>query len=90
MKNRRHTPEQTALLREIIANGLPRDADRLLAVSPREWTRTDRDLIRDAIAAELSNGGFRPDWEPTPRGLLLEDLIDFVTRLEILADPRTG
>jgi hypothetical protein len=42
--------------------------------------REQRLSLREAAADELCRTGFRPDYEPNQRGLLLEELIDWLGR----------
>jgi hypothetical protein len=84
MNTRKLSAEKVELLREVISKYLPRDAERLLSQSPESWFPTDRSQIRDAVGQELAGTGFDENYEPNARGHMLESLIDFVNRLELL------
>ncbi len=38
----------------------------------------DREILREVVAAELVESELGPNDEPTPRGLMLEDVIDWL------------
>jgi hypothetical protein len=79
---RRLKPEEQELLRQVVLKFLPNDADRLLQESPEQWLSPLRCRVRDAVGEELAESGFGANYEPTPRGSLLEGLIDYLNRLE--------
>jgi len=83
MKPTKLSPAQFEVLAETLSKREPSSCARLMALDPRTWVRGDRSVVRDAVAAELMSSGFQPDWEPTERGVLLEGIIDFLTRLEV-------
>ncbi len=77
---RRLKPHQLALLREIIAQRCPTLIDRVQSLDTNDLTRTERELIEDALGDELSESGFGEDDEPTQRGLEIEELIGLILR----------
>jgi hypothetical protein len=83
MSARRLKSEEQELLREVVSKYLPAYAERLLQESPDRWLSPLRSRVRDAIGEELAGSGFDADYKPTPRGHLLEGLIDFLNRLEL-------
>ena len=69
---------QRDLLRRILAR---RDPDALMAFGDVDrgfMSEADREFLREIVTAELAERGFQPDDEPTPYGLALEDLIDWL------------
>ncbi|HKQ71896.1 MAG TPA: hypothetical protein VJT73_21275 [Polyangiaceae bacterium] len=83
MNTRKLSVEKVELLKEVVSKYLP-DAARILEEEPEKWLSADRTKVRDAIGEELAATGFDANYAPTPRGQLLESLIDFVNRLELL------
>jgi hypothetical protein len=79
---RRLKGAEKEVLREIVSKYLPDDAERLLQGSPEQWLSALRTRVRDAAGEELAESGFDAKYEPTPRGHLLEGLIDYLNRLE--------
>lgn len=70
------------LLREI-ANKYKLDAAFVKSVEMgRSIELTDRDDLIDRLALELCETGLEENDEPNSRGLLLEELIDFVLHID--------
>jgi hypothetical protein len=74
--------EKQALLREVVVKYLATDAERLLREPPEMWLSPLRARVRDAVGEELAATGFDESYAPTPRGTMLESIIDFLNRLE--------
>ena len=73
--------EEQELLRQVVVKYLPDDAERLLQESPEQWHSPLRSRVRDAVGEELAESGFGANYKPSPRGYLLEGLIDYLNRL---------
>jgi hypothetical protein len=49
-------------------------------------SRKERQMICTAIGLEFTTSGIGPDYEPLPRGLKLETLLDVVNRPNLFPD----
>ena len=69
---------ELALLREVVE----RRAGDLLVLLPKAAANTlmpaERTLLCELLTAEFAETGIGDDSEPTPRGFLLEELIDVI------------
>ena len=63
-RQRRLTAQEQTRLTEVVSKHLPEYGDRLSHQPPEQWTSALRTRVRDDA--------------PTPRGLLLEGLIDYL------------
>ena len=76
-------PNMAVLLSEAVTKHRP-DLTDLLSVLPNEELSEDqREELRQAVADELCETGFREDDEPNRRGLILEELIDRLGHLHL-------
>lgn len=69
--------QELELLREVVTRRRPEVlplVDALAAGKP--LAKMEREKLRQAVAGELCGSGLDANDEPTPRGLLLEHLID--------------
>lgn len=71
-------PKTLDILDQILREQFPRVRWRvaklgLAALDAHVWRQ-----LTDAFADELMRSGFKVDWEPSERGLALEELIDLV------------
>ena len=67
------------MLSQVLSKHLPEEADRLLNEPHERWSSVLRARVRnDAVGRELVDSGFDANDAPTPRGLLLEGLIDYL------------
>ncbi len=69
---------QRDLLRRILAR---RDREALKAFGDLDrgfMSEADKEFVREIVADELVEHGLQPDDEPTPYGLALEELIDWL------------
>lgn len=78
-RQRRLTAQEQTRLTEVVSKHLPEYGDRLSHQPPEQWTSALRTRVRDdAVGRELVEAGFDANYAPTPRGLLLEGLIDYL------------
>jgi hypothetical protein len=70
--------DMASLLRNILERRDPELLPLVDVLGVRPLTKDDREALRGAVASELtvSSGGFDSNYEPTPFGLQLEQLID--------------
>ncbi|MEI6196504.1 MAG: hypothetical protein WCS42_19460 [Verrucomicrobiota bacterium] len=73
---------QLSLLQEIVKSRCPELAARVDLPDLSELKFHERQVILDALGIELLASGFK-NYEPTQRGLQLEELIDVVNRPNI-------
>ena len=72
---------QRQLLLEIVSQRYPELTDHIVSNDLRDLSSADLEVIRDELGLEFAASGLREDWEPNPRGLEIEDLIDFVNNI---------
>lgn len=77
---RRVNDRRIELMRTILSRRRPELLALLEALSSRSLTDEDREVLRAVIADELVEYGLDSKDEPTPHGLFLEDLIDWLGR----------
>jgi len=77
-------PNQVTLLKEIVRNRCPTLISRLQTTTLSELTRTERELIIDALGNEFAAAGITEDSEPNQRGFEIEDIIDIVNRPNLM------
>jgi hypothetical protein len=76
------TAEAQDLLREVVAKRAP-ELTPIIEVHPSvRASREDAELLISVVMEEFSVTGLRPDSEPNPRGLQLEDLRDQLNHWE--------
>jgi hypothetical protein len=70
--------DMTALLRNVLERHNPDLIPLIDILGVRPLIKNDREALRGAVASELTitSGGLDNDYEPTPFGLQLEELID--------------
>ena len=74
--------ESEALLRAVLARQRPELLHLLDSDSEAEVSNEQLDELRQIVTDEFSETGLREDDEPNSRGLLLENLIDELGRLQ--------
>jgi hypothetical protein len=75
------TADQLEVLRDVLSKHLPKEARRLLSDTDLPWSRSEKQMVREALGKDLAVKGFDANYEPTPYGRVLESLIDLVNRL---------
>ena len=71
---------QLRTLRGVIAKRCPELVDRVVSADISGLNREERQLLVNAIGNEFAEVGIGEDFEPTRRGLELEELLDIVNR----------
>lgn len=74
--------ESEALLRSVLSTQRPELLHLLDSPSETEVSNEQLDELRQIVTDEFSETGLREDDEPNSRGLLLENLIDELGRLQ--------
>ncbi len=74
------TPDEEELLRHAVTTHNLQLLYLLSEISQRPLTADERDELRGALAEELTAAGLDTEYEPTPYGLELENLIDALGR----------
>jgi hypothetical protein len=77
---RKLKPEETALLHAVLERWAPERTDLRTAFDQNSLTPGQRTELCELITKEFVASGLGADNEPTPRGLLLEGLLDAVNR----------
>lgn len=80
---RNRCPEMTARLESALATkpgSTLLHANNYRRIDLSELTPQERERLVDAVGEEFVATGLGRDWEPTPRGLSLEELLDSVNR----------
>ncbi len=63
------------LLREVVAERRPELLPLAEKVGTETLTREQLDMLQDVVEKEFTENGLQEDWEPNPRGIMLDDLI---------------
>lgn len=79
-RRRRLNEAELRLLAEVVEAQGPEKRQLVESARAHSLTRAQREEPCHLIAAEFTATGLREDDEPTPRGLLLEELLDIVNR----------
>ena len=82
------TPKEHALLLEGVDAHRPdlRPLVVELVIGERRLSADEGNALREAVGTELAVTGFDEAYEPTARGLALEDLIDKLARVTAVFD----
>jgi len=67
--------EEQELLQSVTDQRAPELSGLVMRIGTRPLTDDERDSLREALAAELSARGLRPDDEPNEYGLTIDALI---------------
>jgi hypothetical protein len=73
-------PAHRELLREVIERQAPQLSSLLPRANLNALLPNERTQLCDLIVTEFMQTGRRPDDEPNPRGLKLEELLDEINR----------
>jgi|WetSurMetagenome_2_1015567.scaffolds.fasta_scaffold145324_2 hypothetical protein len=75
-----HKRRQLILLQEIIAQLCPELLGRVQSAGIDGLSREERETLADILLDEFLTSGLREDYEPNPRGLEIDQLIDVIRK----------
>jgi hypothetical protein len=81
---------QFRLLREIVGGRCPQLLSRVESADISDLSQEERRIIVGALGNEFAASGTGKDWEPTQRGLQIEELLDLVNRPNLGLKPPTN
>jgi hypothetical protein len=74
----RKVPNELVVLRRVVEKRNPALLIRLDSLPERPLADDERETLRDLVSDEFTQLGLRDDDEPTPYGLFLESIIDWL------------
>jgi hypothetical protein len=74
---------QTKLLKEVVTKRCPQLLAHVESGDLAGLAHAERQTVMNALSDEFTASGIGKDWEPTQRGLQLEELLDIVNRANL-------